>query len=265
MAVSARRVVLAGGVPAVVTDAPGSSRPPVLYIHGMFGGAWMFESFARRLAACGWPGAAIDLRGHGDGRRVPDVGRVSVREYIDDAMVAARALGRPIVIGHSMGGLLAQKLAEADAVRAAVLVCAAPPRGISPMSLQLLVRQATHLPALLRSRPLVPTRADADALIFNRVPSAEHDALLARLVAESGRAGRQLALGAITVDARRVRCPVLSVTALDDRFLPPRIGRAIARKYGADLREYEGHGHFLIGEPGWERVADDVAAWLAAH
>src|SRR5512146_2702662 len=105
MELSARRVVLDGGVPAIVTDARGATRPPVLYVHGMFSGAWMFDAFARRLAACGWPGAAIDLRGHGEGRPVPDIGRVSVREYIDDALAAARALGRPIVVGHSMGGL----------------------------------------------------------------------------------------------------------------------------------------------------------------
>ncbi|HEU4643144.1 MAG TPA: alpha/beta fold hydrolase [Gemmatimonadaceae bacterium] len=257
-----RRVTFENGIAGTATDVADAARPPVLYVHGMFGGAWMFDAFQRWMAACGWPGVAIDLRGRDGSRPVDDIGRVSMRDHVDDALGVARAMGRPIVVGHSMGGLIAQKLAEADAVRAAVLLCAAPPRGISVASASLLARQLKHAPALLLSRPLVPTRGDAEALMFNRVPPAEHDALFTRLVPESGRAGLELSLGLIAVDARRVRCPVLSVAASDDRFLAPRIGRALAARYHAELREYAEHGHFIIGEPGWERVAEEVAGWL---
>ena len=38
--------------------------------------------------------------------------------------------------------------------------------------------------------------------------------------------------------------------------------RKIARKYGAELRVYEGHAHMVMQEPGWEAIASDVAAWL---
>lgn len=259
-----RAATLPGGLAAVVADVPAPAHPPLLYVHGMFGGAWMLEGLMRRLAARGRPGTALDLRGHGASPPVAALGRVSVLDYVDDALSAARALGRPIVVGHSMGGLIALKLAEADAVAAAVLLCAAPPRGISVLSPSLLPRQVKHLPALLGSRPLVAARGDADAIMFNHVPPAERDALFARLVPESGRAGREISFGRIAVDPRRVRCPVLSVGALDDRFLPPRIARAIAARYHADLIELQGHGHLLIAEPGWERVADEIERWIAA-
>lgn len=260
------RLTFENGISATATgDAAGGTRPPLLYVHGMFGGAWMFEPFQRWMAAHGWPGVAIDLRGRDGSRAVENVGRLSVLDYVDDALGVARAMGRPIVIGHSMGGLIAQKLAEADAVSAAVLLCAAPPRGISVASAPLLVRQLKHAPAILFSRPLVPVRDDADALMFNHVPEGERAAVFSRLVPESGRAGRELSLGLVSVDARRVRCPVLSVAASDDRFLPPRIAHALAARYHAELREYAGHGHYIIGEPGWEAVAGDVARWLEAE
>lgn len=238
------------------------ARPPVLCVHGMFGGAWQFEGWLPLLAARGYEAQSLDLRGHHGSRPVPDVGRLSVRDYVDDALEVALALKNPIIIGHSMGGLIAQKVAEAGAVRAAVLLCAAPPRGILVTSPSLLGRQLKHLPNMLRSRPLVADRSDADWLMFNRTPLAEADAIFERLVPESGTAGREMSFGVIGVAAQRVTCPMLSVTASDDRFVVPRIGRALARKYRADQFIAEGHGHLAISEPGYEKIASRVIDWL---
>ncbi len=240
----------------------GRPRPPVLCVHGMFGGAWQFEGWLSQLAARGYEAQALDLRGHHGSRPVPALGRVSVRDYVDDALEVARAIGNPVVIGHSMGGLIAQKLAEAGAVRAAVLLCAAPPRGILVTSPTLIGRQLKYLPQMLGSRPIAPDRGDANWLMFNRTPLADADAIFARLVPESGAAGREMSLGLIAVDQRRVTCPVLSVTSRDDRFVVPRIGRALARKYRAEQIVAEGHAHLVISEPGWEKVAAQVIDWL---
>ncbi|HEU4564604.1 MAG TPA: alpha/beta fold hydrolase [Gemmatimonadaceae bacterium] len=246
--------------------ARGEARPPVLLIHGLFAGAWVLAEWQRRLAARGYPAYAIDLRGRPGGRPVPDLGRVPFAAYLEDAMEAARRLaaetGRnPIVIGHSLGGLIAQKLAEADVVTAAVLVCPAPPRGIPLVGLTLYARLLKYLPAILGARPVLPSRADADAVILNAVPPDERAAGYARLVPDSGRAGRDILLG-VPVDAARVRCPVLVVSASEDRFVPPRIAHHVAKRYRAPFREYFGNGHFLPGEPGWETALDEIEHWL---
>ncbi|HEY9515621.1 MAG TPA: alpha/beta fold hydrolase [Gemmatimonadaceae bacterium] len=246
-------------------SATAGERAPLLFVHGMFGGAWQFAEWQRHLAMMGYSSVAIDLRGHNGSRPVADIGKVSTHEYVEDAMTTARTMGKPVVVGHSMGGLIAQKLAEAGAVSAAVLLCSAPPKGISIASAALLIRQVKHASAILLSRPLLPDRSDAEALVLNHVPPSERDALLERMVPESGRAAREMSLGAIAVDEQRVHCPVLSAGAGDDRFLPPRISRALAKKYGAEHREYAGHGHYIVGEPGWERVADDLADWISAQ
>ena len=250
------------GVPANVAKPIGVVHPPILFVHGMFGGGWMFENYARFFVARGHACYAVYLRGHHERNRVPDVGQVSVRDYADDARVVARALGRPIVIGHSMGGLIVQMLAESGDALAAVMIAAAPPRWISPLGVALLYRMLFHLPALFLSRPIHATRADADALMFNRTPPAERPAQFARLVPESGRAGRELAFGAVAVDAGKVRIPMLSVGASEDRFLPPRIARAIAKKYGGEHLQFAGHAHHIINEPGWEMPARAIGEWL---
>ena len=238
------------------------TRAPMLFLHGMFGGAWYFERYQRFFASRGHATYALDLRGHGESRPVEQLGRVSVRDYIADAMTAARSLDRPVVVGHSMGGLLAQALAEADAVRAAVLLCAAPPRWISPLTGRLLRHMIPHLPALLFGRPVIGTLDDHVDLSLNCIPARDRHALAARFVPESGRAALEMAVGAIAIDERRVRCPVLSVAATNDHFVVPRVGRALAKKYRAPLQLYVRHGHFLLVEPQWEEAAQGIAGWL---
>ena len=260
-------VTIAGdltGVRVVPDDsaARDSAAAPVLFVHGLFGGAWMFAAWQQRFAALGRPSLAINLRGHHNSRPVQDLGRVAIRDYVADALDAVRVLERPVVVGHSLGGLVALAVAASGAVRAAVLLCAAPPRGIPIASTRLALRQIKHARAILGARPLAPDAAEAAALVFNRTPAAERDALLARFVPDSGRVARELSLLSLRVDPRRVTCPVLSVGATDDRLVVPRIARAIGRRYGATHWALDGHAHYVIGEPGWEAVADAVAAWL---
>ena len=100
---------------------------------------------------------------------------------------------------------------------------------------------------------------------LHRVPAAERAAILDRFVADSGIVARELSLGGLAIDAARVRCPVLVQAAAEDRFFPPAVERRIAERYGAALRVYERHAHFVVMEPGWEEIAGDAERWLAAR
>lgn len=258
-----RQITKVGDLTVVVErPAAPSSKPPVLLIHGMFGGAWMWENYQALLARHGYESHALNLRGHHGSRPVPDIGKVRLGDYVDDALQVARTLKNPIVIGHSMGGLLAQKVAEAGVCQATVLVAAAPPRWIPIVSWLLLRMQMKFTRQLLRFEPLVPDREDADALIFNRTPVADRDALFARLVPDSGHAGFGLSFGTVAVHESRVTAPVLVVTGLDDQFVVPRVARALSKKYKAALREYRSCAHLIISEPGWEGPCGDVIKWL---
>ena len=80
---------------------------------------------------------------------------------------------------------------------------------------------------------------------------------------KSGRVYREMIFGTFKVDRAKVRCPVLVIAAEEDRIVSPALARSTATRYGAELRLVAGHGHWLIEEPGWERIAEDVGAWLA--
>jgi pimeloyl-ACP methyl ester carboxylesterase len=252
----------------------GRARPPILFIHGFLATSWVYESYLRFFADRGFAGFALNLRGR-NGSTMPNggsLGGIALEDYLDDARQAAKwlteRLERPIVVGHSMGGLLGQKLAEEGMARALVLLSSAPPRGIGLMSWSLMRRQLRYVPALLRSKPVVPRFVDARQLVLNRVPAAEQQAVFARLVPDSGRAGRQLSFGSLPVDAGRVRendCPVLVVTSDEDQFIPSRIAQRIAEKYHAPVFMTRGHGHLMLREPGWEEAAHFISDWIVRH
>jgi pimeloyl-ACP methyl ester carboxylesterase len=245
-----------------VNDVARPTGAPVLCLHGLFAGSWVYERFLPMLATRGYPAAALSFRGHPPAAPIRELGHTSISAYCHDAAEAARALDRPVVVGHSLGGLVALMLAARNLVRAAILVSSAPPRGITVLGPQLLLRMPRYLPALLLSRPFLPTPRDLDVLVLNRVPPAARETERARLVADSGRAARQAALGTIDVPARDVRIPMLVVGGDDDKFIPLGVARRIAQRYGAPLHVARGHGHFLLAEPGWEEQAVAMIDWI---
>lgn len=242
-------------------EAPGPGAP-VLCLHGLFAGAWVFDDVLPLIAARGHSAYALSFRDHPPAPAGPALGRHSIADFVADAAEVVREIGTPIVIGHSLGGLVAQVLLARGLARAAILLSAAPPRGIPVLSLPLLKRMARYLPALLRSRAFRPTDADLDALVLNRVPSADRAMIRAALVPDSGRAARQAALGVVAVKAKAVRAPVLVMSGDDDRFVPLRVARRLAARYGAPLYVAGSHGHFLTAEPGWPGHVGRMLDWI---
>ncbi len=243
--------------PARAGPAPG-----LLLVHGMWGGSWYWRNLLRRFAEAGWGAWAVNLRGHHGSAPGVEVGALRVRDYVADVAGCVAELGDVVLVGHSMGGLIAQKVAEAAPLRAAAFLMSAPPRGILALRWRVLSRLGRYAGALLAGRAFLPTRADADALLFNLLaPELRRDAY-ARLVPESGRAAREIVLGLVGVDARRLRCPTLVVGAARDAIAPPAVQRRIAAKYGSEYRELPAHAHMAMVEDGWEALADELARWL---
>lgn len=246
----------------VCARPPQATRRPVLFVHGYFATATVFTAWLPFFAARGVPAFAVNLRGRAGSRMSFDLGRASINDFVDDASKVARHLGSPVVVGHSMGGLIAQRLAERGEVHAVVLISPAPPRGISVMSPRLAIKQLKYLPAIFRSREVVPAREDLREIVFNRVPASMQDAILDELVPDSGRAGKEMSISGVPVDRDRIRCPVLVIGARDDHFIPVSIAERVAKRYGAPIRILEGRGHMSIIEPAWEALAESVDEWI---
>lgn len=257
---------LAVGTLKMLAERPTrATRSPVLFVHGFLATGHVFERYLSFFAARGHPAYALHLRGRAGSGGEIDVGRASVEDFVADASLAAREIGRPIVVGHSLGGLVAQKLVERDEVAAAVLLSPAPPRGIPLLTRRLIVAMTPYLFTMLRSRPFVARWKDVRRLVLTRIPDAEQRALIDQFVPDSGRAARELALGTVAVDRARVRSPMLVVGGDADRFIPLSVARRVAKRYGAPLHVAHDHAHLLPLEPGWETTATFIADWIASQ
>jgi len=237
----------------------------VVFVHGLWRTHRDFDPWLRLFASWGFDSYAYSRQGR-LGLPPSRAQGLSFEAGLQDSERILDALGgRPILAGHSMGGLLAQKLAEAGRVRASVLLAPASPKGaqVPPPAAALPVLLAI-LPRLARGRSIGFSYRQASRIFLNAVPEADRRRAYEGSVPDSGLAARQVLAG-IPVDESRVDIPVLCLAGTEDRLVPVAGVRKLAAKYCADLREYVGRGHFLIGEPGWETLAADVFRWLVEH
>lgn len=252
------------------------ARPPVVMIHGMWGGPQVWEPFRSVYESRGYTVHTPTLRHHDIGpgdRPDPALGTTSLGDYCADLAAFIDTLDTvPVLVGHSMGGLLAQRLTAQGRACAAVLLCSACPRGVLPM-------RGVMLPGTARifSKPGFWKKAnrlnawEARYALFNRLPRAEAEKQTRRLLWESGRAASEIVFaaampnGPATLDYRVNEVALLSLAGGADRIVPAGVCAANARRYGrrCDYRVYPEHAHWILGEPGWERVAADSLDWLA--
>ena len=252
-----------------------------VFIHGMWGTPDVWRNWRPTFEARGWQTEAPALRHHDPAwtdhsAHDPGIGMLSLLDYAADleAHVGGKtpsAADKPVLVGHSMGGLLALMLAARGVARAAVLLTPAPPAGVFALRL-------SNLLAFLRietrwgwwRKPHCATRGEALWHTFNTTDPADGTREYEGFVPDSGRALLEIGLPfldrrhAATVDPRRVTVPLLFVGCAQDRLTPPGVVRRTAERFRhvAAHREYPGQGHWVPGQPGWRQVADDALDWL---
>ena len=177
-----------------------------------------------------------------------------------------------MIVGHSMGGLIALKLCARGLARAGILLTPAAPSSVLALRL-------SNVAAFARierqwgwwRKPHRATLGEAMWHTFNTMEPARGRARLhGTFVHDSGRALLEMGLpwldrtGAARVAPADVGVPLLLVAAQRDRLTPPSVVRRIADRFAAvaDYREYPGQGHWVLGQPGWHEIAADAAQWM---
>jgi pimeloyl-ACP methyl ester carboxylesterase len=238
----------------------------VLLIHGGWHGPWCWDAFADRLTERGHEVRAVQLRGH-DGRP----GRLwhRIHHYVEDVERAAAEFDRPpIPVGHSMGGLLAQKYLERNPAPAAVLMASVPSGGVLAPVARLAARNPlafSKANLLLRLGPLVSTPTRVRELFFSPdTPQAVVDECRARVRDESYLALLDMLLFLARARPQRIDAPVLVLGAEHDGFWSVGEVRRTAQAYRTEAEIFPGMGHNMMLDQGWEEVADRIDAWLRA-
>jgi len=246
----------------------------LVMIHGMYGGSWCWDGYRDLLERRGYRCLTPTLRHHEVEPDAPphmDLGTTSLLDYAADLQAEIEGLEEsPVLVGHSMGGLLAQILAARGLARAVVLLAPAPPAGVPALTPSVVRSFANTLSTwAFWKNPTRPTFAGTTWSVLNLVPERDRPAIFARFVPESGRAALEIGLPfldrrrASVVDEAMVTCPLLVVAGGRDRVTPRSVVTRIARKYEqAELEVFDDNAHWVLGEPGWEAIAGLVADWL---
>lgn len=236
-------------------------RAPILFIHGASGKPAHFESWIRYFRAGGHQCLAPALPGH-----APDDPAALARLTLDDYVAAmgeaiAGLEAPPVVIGYSMGGVVAQMLA-AGVECAGLVLLASPPAGFMRPQWPLVAEGWRYAWPVLRGRAFRPTPATLKALLLHDLSVAEQDEVVTEFGHESGRVMRSLALGRARVAARDLRCPVLVVNGSRDRIVGLSAAAGLARRYAAELVLVPGRGHWLLADSLFGTIVPLVRDWI---
>ncbi|MEO8115095.1 MAG: alpha/beta hydrolase [Phenylobacterium sp.] len=243
----------------------------IVMVHGAFCGGWAFETFREPFEAAGFNVLAPDLRGHGQEDAAQRVVGVSMADYAADIAELCQGLSEPpILLGHSMGGLVAQLASSKVPLEALVLLAPSPPWGVSGSSLEEAITAfGVQVMGPFSSGAVEPDKGLMRRYSLDRMPEAEREAVVRRMHAESGLAVRETLnwwldpFMTTSVGPGRLAAPALVIVGDGDVVHPPATARQTADRIGASLRVMPGMSHWLVGEPGWEEVAAQVTHWLS--
>jgi pimeloyl-ACP methyl ester carboxylesterase len=275
--------------PTETTATPGGTKPPIVLIHGLWMTPLSWETWAGRFRAQGyevlvpgWPG--IDDRTPDEVRAHPEALKgIGLTQIVDHYERIVRALPvRPIIMGHSFGGLIAQMLADRGLGAAVVGVAPAQPAGITTLPFST-VRTGTPILTnpFARNGATPLSKGHFHYTFGNDLPRAASDELWERYAVpsynrvffEGVAAAFNEKGGASHVDfGRAERAPLLLLAGDRDHVVPPAIVKAELKKYRSsgspavvEYREHVGRTHRTVSQAGWEQVADEALAWATAH
>ena len=263
-----------------------STNAPIVLVHGLWMTPTSWNTWAERFRAAGhdvivpgWPG--IDDRTVEDIRRDPSALKgIGLKQIVDNYERIIRALPqKPIIMGHSFGGLITQMLADRGLGVAYVGVAPGQPAGITTFPASTLRTGFPILSNPFKKNDASPlSRAHFHFTFGNDVSRAESDKLWEESAVNSynrvffeGVAGAFNEKGGVSrVDfARPERAPLLILTGEIDHVVPPAIGKAILKKYTGpatvEYKEYAGRTHRLVSQDGWEEIADYALSWAVEH
>lgn len=232
-------------------------------MHSVFGTPDLMSRWVSELEAAGYRVHVPAM----PGREPTDdevLARTGIDQAFDVALAAYDAIGEPaVVIGHSMGGLLAQRIAAARTPRAVVTLASIPP-GVLWFQLKPLPHLFRVLPKVLAGQPFLPSAKTMREVPLSTLSAAEQDALVPRLVRDSGRMFREMSLGSAStrVDAAEVTCPMLCVSGGSDRNVAPWISRRVAARYGAEHQVHPNAPHWIVADSLIGEVLPPILEWL---
>lgn len=209
-------------------------------------------------------GHPSELRNHIN----PNLNKVGFEEVVMNIVKLIDTLPeKPIVIGHSLAGLVVQKLIEMDKAVAGISINGAPPKNVlAPFQT---IKTVFPVVNFFKSGPFMGSREWYHHAFFNNMSRAESDKFFDQVaVPESRTIARDTLLKSFAkIDHRLPHNPLLFIGGENDNIFPASFTKRIAGSYKdknsiTGFKSFAGRSHFTCGEQGWEEVAGYVLNWI---
>jgi len=251
--------------------------PPVVLIHGMWSTPDTLKDLRLSFETQGYCVHVPRLPYHFSLNEMHTENRQGLRASgVDDYVASISQLiltleSPPIVVGHSLGGLLAQLIATKHECKMLILLSSAAPAGINSWSWSVIRTFGHNLFKFPMWQSLINLNKKNIAYgIANSQTGVIKDEIAGEATLESGRVSWQIAMWFLyrkpltKVDFEKVRCPVLVIGGSHDKITPICVQRKIANKYThkATLLEVEGACHWTVGGSYFSKVSDGLFSWV---
>jgi pimeloyl-ACP methyl ester carboxylesterase len=256
----------------IIVRRPETARKvhPVIFVHGAWHAAWCWdEYFLEYFVQHGYHVVALSFRHHGASRGPASLRRCRIADYVADlAAVAQSFTPAPILVGHSMGGLVVQKYLETAVAPAGALLASVPPHGALRAALRTLRRipwRFLKANLQLRLYPLVETPDLTREAFFS--PAIENERLLKyfQLIQDESYLAFLDMVLLNRPKPHRITTPMLVLGGTHDAIFYPDEIQATAASYGTEAVLFPDMAHDMMLEPEWRCVADTILEWLATH
>ncbi|MCE9597953.1 MAG: alpha/beta hydrolase [Spirochaetia bacterium] len=254
-----------------------SKSKTVVFVHGMFmtPASWAdwqkyFEAKGYKTLAPAWPlheGKPADLRA---AHPNPELARLKLDDVVESyRKVIREQKEKPILIGHSMGGLVVQLLMQEGLGAAGIAIDSAPPQGLISLKFSFLKSNwGVISPFANKEEPLLLTPEQFNYAFVNTQPEAEQKAVYdSFVVPESRLVGNGPTTDVAKIDFSKPRPPLLIIAGEEDHIVPASLNYSNFQKYEpspsrTEFRLFKARTHWIAGQKGWEEVADFVLDWI---
>ena len=247
----------------------------VVFIHGLFlnNQSWAeWETFFKEKGYTTYAPAYPDHEGIPSELRknAPDsLGYVTFTQVVNKMEAFIETLPeKPIIVGHSMGGLVAQKLIEKDLAEAAIIIGSAPPKGVITLKFSFAKSNLGLLNPFKGNSIHYPTKKWFHYAFTNTLTREESDRIFDEFVVpESRNIPRETLKKAGKIDFKKPHAPMLFISGKEDHIIPASLNKKNFKRYKDEKsirahKIFEGRDHFIAGEDGWKEVANYVYNWL---
>lgn len=251
----------------------------VLFVHGLFmsHNSWShwveyFQDKGYNAIAVPYPGRDKSIEQLRAEHPDPSVGEQTFTAVLEHLEKTIKGLDEPpIIIGHSLGGLMTQLMLNRGLGAAGIAIDSAPPQGVLSFEWSFLKSAWPLLnPFNSPSKPYMMPFESFQYSFVNGLPLEDQKRYYEQVVPESIRLARGSLTSAAHIDFKKEHAPLLMIAGENDHLIPASLNKKNFERYQAstsitEFKQFEGRNHFLVGTDGWQEIADYILSWISEH